>query len=132
MKAPPCWRAARRPPWPPWSCTPLAPTGQWLQNARHNIPVEICPVLSCPWGKNHRNWGVVLTNLMVFLLLLLSWLLHVIQTALHVLQVVLGYMLMLCVMSYNTWIFLGVVLGSVLGYFLSFPLLDQMQSFRLV
>uniref|UniRef100_A0A3P9ICZ6 Copper transport protein n=1 Tax=Oryzias latipes TaxID=8090 RepID=A0A3P9ICZ6_ORYLA len=61
-----------------------------------------------------------------------SWLLHVIQTALHVLQVVLGYMLMLCVMSYNTWIFLGVVLGSVLGYFLSFPLLDQMQSFRLV
>ncbi|RVE65416.1 hypothetical protein OJAV_G00116330 [Oryzias javanicus] len=60
-----------------------------------------------------------------------SWLLRVIQTGLHVLQVVLGYMLMLCVMSYNTWIFLGVVLGSVLGYFLSFPLLDQLQPVRL-
>ncbi|KAK5851731.1 hypothetical protein PBY51_023261 [Eleginops maclovinus] len=53
------------------------------------------------------------------------WLLHAIQTALHMLQVSLGYMLMLCVMSYNTWIFLGVVLGSVLGYFISFPLVVQ-------
>ncbi|XP_072227562.1 protein SLC31A2 [Leuresthes tenuis] len=52
-----------------------------------------------------------------------SWLLHVVQTALHMLQVTLGYMLMLCVMSYNTWIFLGVIVGSVLGYFISFPLL---------
>lgn len=54
-----------------------------------------------------------------------SWLLHVIQTVLHMLQVALGYMLMLCVMSYNTWIFLGVIVGSVLGYFISFPLLGQ-------
>ncbi|KAM4635051.1 protein SLC31A2 isoform 2-T2 [Polymixia lowei] len=54
-----------------------------------------------------------------------SWLLHGIQTALHVLQVTLGYMLMLCVMSYNTWIFLGVILGSALGYFIAFPLLGQ-------
>ncbi|KAL0965385.1 hypothetical protein UPYG_G00280600 [Umbra pygmaea] len=50
--------------------------------------------------------------------------LHGIQTSLHILQVVLGYMLMLCVMSYNTWIFLGVIIGSVLGYFIGFPLLD--------
>lgn len=54
-----------------------------------------------------------------------SWLLHGIQTVLHMLQVSLGYMLMLCVMSYNTWIFLGVIVGSVLGYFISFPLLGQ-------
>uniref|UniRef100_A0AAQ5ZWM5 Copper transport protein n=1 Tax=Amphiprion ocellaris TaxID=80972 RepID=A0AAQ5ZWM5_AMPOC len=54
-----------------------------------------------------------------------SWLLHVIQTLLHIVQVTLGYMLMLCVMSYNTWIFLGVIIGSVLGYFISFPLLGQ-------
>ncbi|KAM6985836.1 protein SLC31A2 isoform 2-T2 [Aplochiton taeniatus] len=53
------------------------------------------------------------------------WLLHGLQTALHVLQVALGYMLMLCVMSYNTWIFLGVIIGSVLGYFIAFPLLGQ-------
>lgn len=57
--------------------------------------------------------------------LVLSWLLHGIQTVLHMLQVSLGYMLMLCVMSYNTWIFLGVIVGSVLGYFISFPLLGQ-------
>lgn len=55
-----------------------------------------------------------------------SWLLHLIQTAVHMLQVSLGYMLMLCVMSYNTWIFLGVIAGSVLGYFIAFPLLGQM------
>nr|XP_046230714.1 probable low affinity copper uptake protein 2 isoform X2 [Scatophagus argus] len=54
-----------------------------------------------------------------------SLLLHGIQTLLHIVQVSLGYMLMLCVMSYNTWIFLGVIVGSVLGYFISFPLLGQ-------
>ncbi|XP_027134413.1 protein SLC31A2 isoform X2 [Larimichthys crocea] len=54
-----------------------------------------------------------------------SWLLHGIQTLLHMLQVTLGYILMLCVMSYNTWIFIGVIVGSVLGYFISFPLLGR-------
>lgn len=51
-----------------------------------------------------------------------SLLLHCVQTVLHMVQVVLGYMLMLCVMSYNVWIFLGVVLGSTFGYFAAFPL----------
>lgn len=55
--------------------------------------------------------------------LLCRLLLHLVQTLLHLVQVTLGYMLMLCVMSYNTWIFLGVVLGSALGYFVAFPLL---------
>ncbi|KAM7393217.1 hypothetical protein PAMA_008050 [Pampus argenteus] len=54
-----------------------------------------------------------------------SWLMHGIQTVLHMLQVSLGYALMLCVMSYNVWIFLGVIVGSALGYFISFPLLGQ-------
>ncbi|KAM9322701.1 protein SLC31A2 [Pholidichthys leucotaenia] len=57
-----------------------------------------------------------------------SWLLHIVQTVLHMLQVALGYMIMLCVMSYNTWIFLGVVIGSALGYFIAFPLLSQMHG----
>ncbi|NXA83080.1 COPT2 protein, partial [Thryothorus ludovicianus] len=42
---------------------------------------------------------------------------HVGQTLFHVLQVVLGYMVMLAVMSYNAWIFLGAIVGSTLGYF---------------
>uniref|UniRef100_A0A3Q3WT39 Copper transport protein n=1 Tax=Mola mola TaxID=94237 RepID=A0A3Q3WT39_MOLML len=54
-----------------------------------------------------------------------SWLLHGIQTLLHMLQVALSYMLMLCVMSYNTWIFLGVIIGSALGYFIAYPLLGR-------
>ncbi|XP_068608704.1 protein SLC31A2 isoform X3 [Brachionichthys hirsutus] len=54
-----------------------------------------------------------------------SLLLHAAQALLHTLQVTLGYMLMLCVMSYNAWIFLGVVAGSFLGYFVSFPLLGR-------
>ncbi|NXC91574.1 COPT2 protein, partial [Cercotrichas coryphoeus] len=43
---------------------------------------------------------------------------HVAQTLFHVLQVVLGYMVMLAVMSYNAWIFLGAIAGSTLGYFM--------------
>ncbi|KAG7240812.1 hypothetical protein INR49_023386 [Caranx melampygus] len=70
---------------------------------------SLTPIQSHPPAPNNRN----------------SWLLHCIQTVLHILQVSLGYMLMLCVMSYNTWIFLGVITGSVLGYFISFPLLGQ-------
>ncbi|KGL72761.1 putative low affinity copper uptake protein 2, partial [Tinamus guttatus] len=45
------------------------------------------------------------------------FLFHVSQTLLHVIQVVVGYMVMLAVMSYNAWIFLGVIVGSALGYF---------------
>lgn len=55
-------------------------------------------------------------------------LLHSAQSGLHMLQVTLGYMLMLCVMSYNTWIFLAVISGSVLGYFLLFPLVSCWSS----
>ncbi|NWU93479.1 COPT2 protein, partial [Upupa epops] len=47
-----------------------------------------------------------------------SWFqLHVAQTVVHVVQVVLGYLVMLAVMSYNAWIFLGAIAGSALGYF---------------
>lgn len=60
-----------------------------------------------------------------FVSLLFSWTLRVTQALLHVVQVTLGYMLMLCVMSYNTWIFLAVIVGSGLGYFISFPLLNR-------
>uniref|UniRef100_A0A8D0C2J5 Copper transport protein n=1 Tax=Salvator merianae TaxID=96440 RepID=A0A8D0C2J5_SALMN len=49
---------------------------------------------------------------------------HIAQTVLHVVQVVLGYLVMLAVMTYNTWIFLGVIVGSTIGYFLTFPLLN--------
>ncbi|NXJ86499.1 COPT2 protein, partial [Trogon melanurus] len=42
---------------------------------------------------------------------------HIGQTLFHVVQVVLGYMVMLAVMSYNAWIFLGAIAGSTLGYF---------------
>ncbi|XP_068190126.1 protein SLC31A2 [Antennarius striatus] len=54
-----------------------------------------------------------------------SLLQHAVQALLHMLQVTLAYMLMLCVMTYNTWIFLGVIVGSCLGFFISFPLLGQ-------
>uniref|UniRef100_A0A8C2XRQ3 Copper transport protein n=2 Tax=Capra hircus TaxID=9925 RepID=A0A8C2XRQ3_CAPHI len=56
----------------------------------------------------------------------LRWFLcHFGQSLLHVAQVVVGYFMMLAVMSYNTWIFFGVVLGSGVGYYLAYPLLNM-------
>uniref|UniRef100_A0A670Z8W3 Copper transport protein n=1 Tax=Pseudonaja textilis TaxID=8673 RepID=A0A670Z8W3_PSETE len=59
-------------------------------------------------GKNHQR---------------LSW--HLAETLLHMAQVFLGYLVMLAVMTYNTWIFLGVIAGSAIGYFMAYPLLSQ-------
>uniref|UniRef100_A0A8C2JNI2 Copper transport protein n=1 Tax=Cyprinus carpio TaxID=7962 RepID=A0A8C2JNI2_CYPCA len=82
-------------------------------------PSCFAPVMTC--GKINNDFqSFIPLSLSVF-----SWLLHCLQTAIHILQVTLGYMLMLCVMSYNVWIFLGVIMGSVLGYFLAFPLLKH-------
>ncbi|KFU87155.1 putative low affinity copper uptake protein 2, partial [Chaetura pelagica] len=39
---------------------------------------------------------------------------HVGQTLFHLVQVVLGYMVMLAVMSYNAWIFLGAIRPATL------------------
>uniref|UniRef100_A0A8D2QCY8 Copper transport protein n=1 Tax=Zonotrichia albicollis TaxID=44394 RepID=A0A8D2QCY8_ZONAL len=65
-------------------------------------------------------------SLMAFPLSLPRWFwFHVAQTLFHVLQVVLGYMVMLAVMSYNAWIFLGAIAGSTLGYFMVYPLLGR-------
>ncbi|XP_004423397.1 PREDICTED: probable low affinity copper uptake protein 2 [Ceratotherium simum simum] len=56
----------------------------------------------------------------------LRWLLcHFGQSLIHVAQVVIGYFMMLAVMSYNTWIFFGVVLGSAVGYYLAYPLFSM-------
>lgn len=43
---------------------------------------------------------------------------HYIQTALHLLQLVISYFLMLIVMTYNVWLFISVILGCTVGYFL--------------
>lgn len=53
------------------------------------------------------------------------WLLHSFLALLHMAQVFLGYVLMLCVMSYNAAIFIAVVFGSALGYYVAFPLLAK-------
>jgi len=43
---------------------------------------------------------------------------HFVLTALHFVQMALAYFLMLIVMTYNSWLFLAVLFGSTLGYFL--------------
>ena len=48
---------------------------------------------------------------------ILSWE-HLVSTMLHLIQISLAYILMLIVMTFNTWLCLAVVIGSTLGYFL--------------
>ena len=43
---------------------------------------------------------------------------HVMQTFLHILQMAMSYALMLIAMTFNTYLFLAVVLGAGLGHFL--------------
>ncbi|XP_058801143.1 high affinity copper uptake protein 1-like [Phymastichus coffea] len=43
---------------------------------------------------------------------------HIVQTALQAVQVVLGYFLMFIFMTYNVYLCIAVLVGSVLGYFL--------------
>ncbi|XP_013407724.1 copper transporter 6 [Lingula anatina] len=47
----------------------------------------------------------------------LSWV-HLLHSLCHMLRVTLSNVLMLALMSYNLWIFIAIILGSVLGYYL--------------
>ncbi|KAL5289082.1 hypothetical protein ACFFRR_009338 [Megaselia abdita] len=42
---------------------------------------------------------------------------HLLQTFMHIIQMIISYLLMLIVMTYNYWLFLSVILGSGMGYF---------------
>ena len=41
---------------------------------------------------------------------------HILQTFMFVVEFVIGYLLMLTVMTYNAWLFLSVIVGSAIGY----------------
>lgn len=43
------------------------------------------------------------------------------QSAFHILRVIIGYILMLCVMTMNLWILASVLVGGGVGYFLFRP-----------
>lgn len=43
---------------------------------------------------------------------------HILQTILYIIQIILSYLLMLIVMTFNYWLFVAVILGSGIGYFL--------------
>ena len=42
---------------------------------------------------------------------------HVVQSLLHLLQLLMGYFIMLAIMSYNGWIGISVAIGNVLLYY---------------
>uniref|UniRef100_A0A8C0I913 Copper transport protein n=1 Tax=Bubo bubo TaxID=30461 RepID=A0A8C0I913_BUBBB len=82
------------------------------------------PISSGSWPRGAA--GCPSPSLMGFPISFHRWFqYHVGQTLFHVVQVVLGYMVMLAVMSYNAWIFLGAIVGSTLGYFVGYPLLGR-------
>jgi len=43
---------------------------------------------------------------------------HLLQTVLHFVQFGLAYLLMLIAMTFNVWLFLSILVGAALGYFL--------------
>ncbi|XP_063710862.1 protein SLC31A2-like [Symsagittifera roscoffensis] len=43
---------------------------------------------------------------------------HLMQTVLHLIQMSLGYLLMLVVMTFNVWLFVAVIFGYTVGFFL--------------
>lgn len=43
---------------------------------------------------------------------------HLVQSLLHIIQMVVSYGLMLVVMTFNSWLFMSVILGLGVGYFL--------------
>ncbi|XP_078406418.1 protein SLC31A2 isoform X1 [Cetorhinus maximus] len=50
---------------------------------------------------------------------------YVLRSLLHIIQVILSYLLMLCAMSYNVWVFLSIIAGAGIGYFLAYPLINR-------
>ena len=48
---------------------------------------------------------------------MLSWN-HFIATGFHFIRMALAYLLMLIVMTFNIWLIMSIILGSVLGYFI--------------
>lgn len=49
---------------------------------------------------------------------------HLKETLLYLVQFIVGYFLMLVAMTYNVWLFLAVVAGCGIGYFLVHPYMD--------
>lgn len=50
---------------------------------------------------------------------------HIIQTGMHIILTALGFLIMLAVMTFNVWVFLSVILGVGIGYFVSGHLLES-------
>ncbi|XP_078362259.1 protein SLC31A2-like [Oculina patagonica] len=55
---------------------------------------------------------------------------HLKKTLLYVVQFLVGYFLMLVAMTYNVWLFLAVVVGCGIGFFLATPCLEYYSERR--
>lgn len=53
---------------------------------------------------------------------------HLLQTVLHTVQYLLAYALMLVVMTYQVYLYLAVILGAGLGFFIFSPLAAKLKS----
>ncbi|XP_067825714.1 probable low affinity copper uptake protein 2 [Heptranchias perlo] len=83
-----------------------------LTTATPNIPddvAETIPINSNLQNTSGKRW---------------IWL-HMLQSLLHIIQVVISYLLMLCAMSYNVWVFLSIIAGAGIGYFLAYPVINR-------
>uniref|UniRef100_UPI00398F3923 protein SLC31A2 isoform X2 n=1 Tax=Pristiophorus japonicus TaxID=55135 RepID=UPI00398F3923 len=71
--------------------------------------LETQPIISNQQNASGKRW---------------IWL-HIFQSILHIIQIVISYLLMLCAMTYNVWVFLSIIVGAGIGYFLAYPVINR-------
>jgi len=77
--------------------------------------------------SSKQQGRAILSNTNLVEVWTISGRMHLLQTIMFLVQIMLGYILMLIVMSYNVYLTLAVIFGTIFGYFILSPALTTNQ-----